>query len=118
MPQQQNGGVRGGHALHLVRGVLHALVVADDSRKAVSLRIFFAQQQILAQKFLLLRRALDQQIQMFQVYGLLDEIVSAFLHRCHGLFHRAVGGDQDDGNRGIGLLGFAENFESRAAGKF
>ena len=85
--------------------------------KAVALRVFLAQQKIFTQKFLLLRSALDQQIQMLQIHRLLNEIVGAFLHGGHGFFHRTVGRNQNDGNGRIGLLGFAQHVDSGAAGK-
>ena len=118
LSEQQHGGIGRRHALHLVGGFLHGLVFADDPRESVPFRVLLAEQQILAQQFLLLGRALDQKIQMLQVHGLLDEIVRAFFHRGHGFFDRAVGRDQNHGNGGIGLLGFAQHVESGAAGQF
>ena len=66
-----------------------ARMLAHDARKSVARRVFLAQQQIFAQQFLLLRRALHQQFQMIQIHRLLDEIERAFLHRGDGFFHRA-----------------------------
>jgi len=72
--------------------------------ETVTLRIFLAKQEVLALHFLLLGRTRHQKIQVFQVHRLLDEVVSAFFHGGHGLFHRTVGGDEDDRNIGIGCL--------------
>ena len=116
--EQQHGGIGGGHALHHLARFLHGGMFADDARKTVPRGVFLAQQQIFAQEFLLLRGALHQQFQVFEVHWLLDEIERAFLHRGHGFFHRAVRGDQNDGKRGITLACFAQHFQAGIAGKF
>jgi len=67
---------------------------------------------------LLLRGALDQQIQVFKVHGLLNEVVCAFLHRGDGLFDRTVRRDQDDGNGGIGVVRFPAARPGRSNGQF
>jgi len=55
---------------------------------------------------------------VFEVHGLLNEVIRAFLHRGDGLFDRTVRRDQDDGNGGIGLFRFAQHVQTGAAGQF
>ena len=93
-------------------------MLADDPREAVAHRVFLAQQQIFAQQFLLLRRALQQQFQVIQVHRLLDEIERAFLHRGHGFFHRTVRRHQDHRQRGFDAPRFAQHIQAGTAGKF
>jgi len=117
LTKEQHRRVCRGHALHLLRGFLHGFMFADNARESVSFGIFLPQQQILAQQFLLLRRALHQQVQVLQVHRLLNEVIRAFLHRGHGLFDRAVRGDQNDGNRGIGLFCLAQHVQTGTSGQ-
>ncbi len=117
LSEQQHGRVRGRHALHLVRGLLHGLVLADDPGKSVSLGVFFAEQKIFPLKFLLFRRTFHQKIQVFQIDRLLDKVIRAVLHCGHGLFHRAVRRDEDDWDGGVRLLSFAEYIQAGLAGQ-
>ena len=91
--QQQDGGIGCGHALDLVAGFLHGSVFAEDAREAIARGILLAEQEVFAQQFLLLRGALDQQLQVVQVHRLLDEVEGSTLHRSYGLFHRAERGN-------------------------
>ena len=115
--EQQHGGIGGGHALRLQRRVAHGRGFANDARESVARGVILAQQQILAQHFLLARRAFDEQLQMFQIDGLLDEIERAVLHRRHGLFDGTKRGDQNHGNGRIGLLRFAQDVQARFSGQ-
>ena len=93
-------------------------MLADDLREAVARRIFLAQQQIFPQQFLLVRRALEKQLEVIEVHGLLDEIEGALFHRRDSFFHRAVGGDENHGKGGLGSPRFAQHVEAGTAGKF
>ncbi len=115
--QQEDGRIRRRNALDLLAGFLHRWVLAHDAREAVARRVLLAQEQVFPEQFVLPRRALDEQLQMVQVHRLLDEVECAFLHRRHGFFHRAVGGDQEHGDGRVGLLSGAEDFDSGAAGQ-
>ena len=116
--QQQHRGIRRRHALGHRAGIFHRRMLADDARKSVAHRVFLAQQQILAQQFLLLRRALQKQFQMVQVHRLLNEIERAFLHRRDGFFHRAIRRHQNHGQSGFHLSRFAQHIQTGTAGKF
>ena len=54
LTEEQHSRICRRHALHLLRGFLHALVLAHDPRKSVAFRVLLSQQQIFAQQFLLL----------------------------------------------------------------
>ena len=62
--------------------------------------------------------AADQQFQMFKIDGLLEKIESAFFHGGDGFVDGTEGGEQEDGDGGIGLLGFAKDVEAGSAGHF
>ena len=90
-------------------------MLPDDPRKPVPRRILRAQQQIFALQFLLLRRALHQQLQMVQVHGLLQKIERAIFHGGDSFFHRPIRGQQKYGNRGVGLFRFPQNIQPRCS---
>ncbi len=116
--EQQHGGVGGGDALHLLAHFADRSMLADDARKAVTRDVFFAQQKIFAQKFLLASGALHQQLEMLEVDGLLQEVEGAFLHGGDRFFDGAKRGKDDDRNSGVGGFGFAQNIEAGRARHF
>ena len=112
--EQQNGGIGRGDALRHLAGFFHRGMLADDPRKAVARGVFFAQQKIFAQQFLLLRGAFEQQLQMIEVDRLLDEIERAFFHGGHGFFDRSVGGHENEGKRRLDAVRFAQAHRCRS----
>ena len=67
---------------------------------------------VLAHGALVIQRALHGEFQFVDLEGLGDEIVRAELHRLDGLFHRRVGGDEDDGGLRQGAAAFLEHVEA------
>ena len=63
------------------------------------------------------RRALEQQLEVIEIHRLLDEIERALFHRRHGLFHRAVRGDENEGQRRLDALRLAQHFDSGIPGE-
>ena len=55
---------------------------------------------------------------MVEVNGFLDEIKSALFHGGDGFFDGTESGEKNDGDGGIGLLGFTQNVEAGGAGHF
>src|SRR5256885_699308 len=64
--------------------------LADDARKAVTLRPLFAQQKILRAQAQLLERTLDEQQQVIRIDGLLKKIVRTIFHRLHRFIDRSI----------------------------
>jgi hypothetical protein len=107
LAEEQNGGVRDGNFLDLLADFANGSIFAKDARKAVAGRIFFAKNQIFPEQLLLAGGAADKQFQMLQVHGLLQKVESAFFHGGDGFVDGTEGGEQQDGDGGVGLLGFA-----------
>jgi hypothetical protein len=116
--EKQNCGFGGGNFLQLLADGLHGGGFADDAREAVAGGKFLSEYEIFADQFLLAGGTFNQQFEMVEVHRLLYEIESALFHGGDRFFDRAKGGEKDYGNGGIGLLGFAENFEAGSAGHF
>ena len=53
--------------------------------------ILLAQEQIFSQKFLLLCGAIEEQLQVIEIHGLLDEIKRALFHRRNCFVDGSVG---------------------------
>ena len=116
--EQQHGGIGGGDALDLLADFADGSVFADDARKAVARGIFFAEDEIFAQQFLLAGGAVDEKFQVIEIDGFLEKIEGAFFHGGDGFFDGAECGEQNDRNGGVGLLGFAQHVEAGSAGHF
>ena len=116
--EEQHRGFGRRDTLQLMADRFHRVGFADDAREAVTRGKFLAQDEIFAQQFLLACGAFDEQFQMIEINGLLDKIECAFLHGGNGFFDRTECGEQNDGDRGISLLGFAQHVEAGRAGHF
>src|SRR5580765_4449183 len=112
LSEQEHGGFCRSYALELLTDGFHGRRIANDARKPVTRGKFFAKDEIFAQQFLLTRSAFDENLQVIEIYWLLDEIECAVLHGGNGFFHRAECGQQDHRDRDVGLPGFTENFEA------
>src|SRR5215472_17332921 len=87
-------------------------MLADNARETIALGVFFAQEQILPKKFLLAGGARDEQLQVLQLDGFLNEIERALFHRGDSFFNGTVRGDENHGDHGVGAARFAENVEA------
>ena len=110
--QQQHGRFRGRHPLGNLARVFHRRMFAQNARKSVAHRIFFAQQQIFPQQFLLLRGAIQQQFQVIEIDRFLDEIEGAFFHCGDRFFHRAIRGHQNYRQSRLDLARFAQHIQA------
>src|SRR4051812_48358763 len=84
LAQEKDGAVGSRNTLHLRGCGPHGGMVADNARKAETLRVLFLQNNILAQQLLPFDGASKQMLQMFQVDRLLNEIESALAHGGNG----------------------------------
>jgi len=116
--EKQNGGVGGSDFLELMTDGLHGRGFADDAREAVTGGEFFAQDEIFAEEFLLAGGALDEKLEVIEVHRLLNEVESAFFHGGDGFFYGTESGEKNYRNGGVGLFGFAKDFEAGGAGHF
>ena len=113
--EKQHCRIRRRHALRHLARVFHRGVFSDDTRKSVMRRVFFTQEQIFSQKFLLLRSAIEEQFQMIEIDRLLNEIKCTFFHRRHGLFHRPVGRNKNHRQGRLHAASFSKDVQSRTS---
>ena len=89
------------------------VVLADDAGETVARGVFFAEQEIFAQEFLLLRRAFHEQFQVIEIDRFLDEIEGSVFHCGDGFFDGTVGCKQNHRDRRIDSFGRSQDVESR-----
>src|ERR1700682_1051479 len=114
LAQEQRSGVGSGDALNLLADLANGSMLADDAGKSITRGVLFAEQQILAEQFLLTGGTLHKKFQVIEVNGLLEKIEGAFFHGCDGLFDRAERGQKNHGNGRVGVLGRAQDIEARS----
>src|ERR1700686_477089 len=116
--EEQSGRIGSGYALHLLADPANGGMLADNARKSIARSVLFAKQQILAQQLLLTRGALHQQFQMIEVHRLLQKIEGAFLHGGDRFVDGAEGGEENHGNRRVGLFCLAQDVQPGSPGHF
>jgi hypothetical protein len=111
---QQYRRAAGGHLRHQVEDAQHGLALADDVLEVVAL----LQGALELDDFFFSAAAAHGGANIGQQFlvvpGLLDEVGGAGLHRIHGVFHRAVGGDHDDRQFGIALANVVQHLNAIA----
>ncbi len=95
--EQQHGGIGGGDVLDLLADFADGSVFTEDAREAVTRGIFFAEDEIFAEQFLLAGGTADEEFQVLEVHRLLEKIEGAFFHSGDGFVYGAVGGEKQDG---------------------
>src|SRR5919204_6191745 len=93
--EQKDRCVRLGDLLHCACDCLQGGMLSYDAWKPIALRIGFLQDDVFALQLLAFNCAAQQLLEMIQVDGLLNKVVSAGPHRFDCLRYRAVGGHED-----------------------
>jgi len=117
-PRSKNSGVGGGDFLNLLADFADGRVFTEDAWEAVARRIFFAEDEDFREAIPVGGRAADEEFQVLEVDGLLEKIESAFLHGSDGFVDGAVGGEEQHGHGGVGLLGSRSTSRPEAPGIF
>jgi len=79
-PEKENGGFGGGDFLQLLADGAHGGGFAHDAWETVAGSELFAQDEVLAEEFLLPGGALDKELEVVEIDRFLDEVESAFFH--------------------------------------
>ena len=111
----EHGDGLGGDAADFLAHILHGSAGADE--RGAGGRCVGRQRDWLAHEAAGIGGAVEQADKFGHLEGLLQIIVSAELGRLDGGFDGAVGGHQDDGKPGLGLVKLADQFESSQAGQ-
>ena len=115
---EQNGGVGGRNAFDGGQHLLHLGADGDDVGMAVLLSEGFAQRAILLAQAGVVEFLAHHHAHFGERERLEDVVAGAGLHRLDRGFNRPERGHDDDGQRGILLLGGLQKFEPADAGKF
>ena len=112
----QDGGAAGGDLPHQVEQAQHAVAFADDVGEAVALLQGALEVGVLVFQAPLGDHAVDLDQQLLIVPGLGEVIVGAQLQRIDGGFHRAVGGDHEDGGFAVAPADIAQHIHAGTVG--
>ncbi len=90
--------------------------IADQLVELVLLLQLFAQVNVFGNGVVVGKRPLDAQAQIIDLEGLFQIIEGPLFHRVHRRFDGGVGGDDDDGGRGVEGAGLLQDFQAVRAG--
>ena len=109
----QHGAVGVGDLVDEVVNELHFSARADDVFEAIPVLEFLAEVNVLAQRRLVIERALHRHLQLVDLKRLRHVIIRAHLHRLDRGLHRGVGRDQNDGGLPVMLADVTQDIEAR-----
>ncbi len=115
---QQNGGVGGRDAFDGGEHLLHFGTDGDDIGVAVLLPKGFAKRPIFLAQAGVIELLVHHHAHLGEREWLEDVVAGAGFHGFNRCFNRPEGGHDDDGQRGILLLGVLQKFEPADAGEF
>jgi hypothetical protein len=116
LPRHQHGAARLRDRLDQVEDRQHRLAAAEDVRELVPFAERPLEQDVLALQLAAFERAMDHDLQLVDVEGLVDVVVGAHAQRFDRRLGRGERGDHDPGQVGVHPLRRAQHVEAGHVG--